>query len=313
MKDKEFTRYLEGKNLAKSTQSAYLGNVNLFLAWYKTEPINCQKKDVLNYLAHLKNNRNQENITRNNHLIALNHYFTFLVQNGEAEQNPTALLKIRGTQKKKLYRTYTAEELQTLYDSYYHVFIRTFDDSHIPKNQRQQSFLSRQRNFIMLGLLIYQGLHTNELQRINLEDIDPNRATVKIGGGRKSSERKIPLNASQIGSLISYINAIRPLFFTYCAETEQLFFALPESGKLRTSTQSLMHTVKPITKQVKSVDKSFISFKQIRASVITHWIKTHGLRKAQYLAGHRYIHTTETYLPNDLESLTEDITKFNPF
>lgn len=313
MKDKEFTSYLEGKNLAKSTQSAYLGNVQLFLAWYRGEAMSCTKRDVLKYLEYLKTERKQENITRNNHLIALNHYFTFLVQIGEAEQNPTALLKIRGTQKKKLYRTYTAEELQTLYDNYYHVFIRTFDDSHIPKNQRQQSFLSRQRNHAMLGMLIYQGLHTNELQRIGLEDVDPSRATVRIGGGRKSSDRKIPLNASQIGSLITYINTVRPQFFTYCAETEQLFFALPESGKLRTSTQNLMHTFKPITAQVKSIDKSFTSFKQIRASVITSWIKNHGLRKAQYLAGHKYIHTTETYLTNDLESLTEDITKFNPF
>lgn len=306
-------KYLEGKNLAKSTQTAYLGNVNLFLAWYKTEPISCQKKDVLKYLGYL-NAKGLENITRNNHLIALNHYFTFLVQNGEAEQNPTELLKIRGTQKKKLYRTYTAEELQTLYDSYHHVFIRTFDDSHIPKNQRRQSFLSRQRNYVMLGMLIYQGLHTNELQRITLADVDLNKANVKIAGSKKSNDRKIPLNASQIGSLIIYLNTIRPHFFDYRSdESGQLFLPLPESGSTRTNSLNIMGVIKPLTQQSQSLDAKLVNFKQVRASVITLWIKNHDLRKAQYLAGHRYIHTTETYLPNDLESLTEDITRFNPF
>lgn len=313
MKDTEFTKYLESKNLAKSTQTAYLRNVNLFLAWFKGEALNCTKKDVLKYLEYLKTKKEQENITRRNALIAINHYFTFLAKNEEVTQNPTALLKIRGTHKRHLYKTYTSEELQTLYDNYYHVFIRTFDDNHIPKNQRQQSFLSRQRNYVMLGMLIYQGLSTNELQKITLADIDLNKATVKITGSKKSNDRKINLNASQIGSLINYINTIRPQFFTYCTETEQLFLALPESAKRKTITQSLMNTFKPLTKQVKSIDKNLLNFKQIRASVITNWLKTEGLRKTQYLAGHRYISSTEKYVPNNLDGLIDDITKFNPF
>ena len=66
-------------------------------------------------------------------------------------------------------------------------------------------------------------------------------------------------------------------------------------------------------KQLKSIDRNFINFSQIRTSVITHWIQTEGLRKAQYLAGHRNIVSTETYLPNDLNELINDIQKFNPF
>ncbi len=56
----------------------------------------------------------------------------------------------------------------------------------------------------------------------------------------------------------------------------------------------------------------FTDFKQIRASIITYWIQTEGLRKAQYKAGHRYISSTENYLSNDLESLKDDISQFHP-
>jgi integrase/recombinase XerD len=88
---------------------------------------------------------------------------------------------------------------------------------------------------------------------------------------------------------------------------------LPESSKQKTNATNLMHTLKPLTKQVKSIDKNLLNFKQIRASVITHWLKIEGLRKTQYNAGHRYISSTEKYLPNQIDGLIDDIAKFNPF
>jgi site-specific recombinase XerD len=316
----DFINYLESKNHSKTTQVAYLRNVNLFLSWYKVEPINCTKKDIIKYLEHLQTKKLQENITRRNALIAINHYFNFLYKNEEVQSNPTALIKIRGIHKRQLYKIYTAEELQQLYDNYYHTFLRNFEDlcfasriGGIPANQRQQTLLSRQRNYVMLGLLIYQGLATNELQKIKVEDIDLVKAKIKITGGKKSNERTLNLNATQIGFLIKYIENIRPNFFTYCAETDKLFFALPECSKQKTINENLMHTFKPLTKQVKSIDKNLQNFKQIRASVITQWLKIDGLRKTQYNAGHRFISSTEKYLPNNLDGLIDDITKFNPF
>jgi site-specific recombinase XerD len=316
----DFINYLESKNHSKTTQKAYLRNVNLFLEWYKIEPINCTKKDILKYLEHLQNKKLQENITRRNALIAINHYFTFLHKNEEITSNPTALIKIRGTHKRQLYKIYTPEELQQFYDNYYHTFLRNFEDlcfasrnGGIPANQIRQTLLSRQRNYVMLGLLVYQGLATNEIQKITIADIDLQKAKIKITGGKKSNERTLNLNASQIGFLINYIENIRPKFFTYCAETDKLFFALPECSKQKTCNENLMHTFKPLTKQVKSIDKNLLNFKQIRASVITGWLKIEGLRKTQYNAGHRFISSTEKYLPNNLDGLIDDITKFNPF
>ena len=74
-----------------------------------------------------------------------------------------------------------------------------------------------------------------------------------------------------------------------------------------------MYVFKALTRHIKTFDKQFNSFKQLRSSVITFWIKTHNLRKAQYFAGHRYISSTEDYLPNNLENLIDDINKLHPF
>lgn len=315
-----FTDYLQSKNHSTSTQKAYIRNTNLFLGWYKKDAANCTKKEVLKYLEYLQNKKQQDNITRRNALISINHYFAFLVSTEQAATNPTALIKIRGTHKRQLYKIFSAEELTQLYDNYYHTFIRNFNDfcfasvlGGIPANQRQQALLSRQRNYIMLGLLVYQGLATNELQKITVNDINLTKGTVTVLGSKKSNERKISLQPAQIGALINYMENIRQQFFTFCEESNKLFFALPESSKQKTSSENLMHTFKPLTKQVKSLDKNFLNFKQIRASAITQWLKTFGLRKTQYLAGHRYITSTEKYLPNNLDGLIDDIAKYNPF
>lgn len=310
---KDFIQFLEAKDLSKTTIEIYLRYVNGFLDWYKQDPINCEKKDILSYLAYLKNKKNHENSTRKNTLLAINHYYTFLLKKEQIGTNPTTFLKIRGANKKKLYQIFSLEELTQLADNYHHNFIRNYQDNHIPKNQKQQSFLSKQRNYTMLQLLVFQGIQTNELQKITLADLDLTKAQIHITGSKKSNERNLFLTASQMGTLINYTQNIRPQFLEFCTDSEALFLPLPEAGRSKTNSTNLMGTLKQLTAHTRTLDKNFLNFKQIRASVITYWIQTLGLRKAQYNAGHRYISSTENYLPNDLESLTEDIAKFNPF
>jgi len=304
----EFINYLQSRSLAQSSINGYVKSVEQFLDWYKKDPMNCTKKDILNYLSYLKEHTNQQNVTRRFSCTALNHYFIALVQAGITNQNPVAFIKIRGTKKKQLYRIYTTDELTQLADNFYQVFISGFDDSYMKfPTKKQRSFLSRHRNYAMLTFLLYQGLPTNELHLISINDIDLAKATVKIRN--KSTERNLPLNASQMGTLIHYLNNIRPQFLEYCGQTDKLFFSLCPYQYDKNFSKPL----RKLTKQVKSIDSNFVNFSQTRSSVITHWIQTEGLRKAQYLAGHKNINSTEEYLPNDLNSLINDIQKFNPF
>jgi len=310
----EFTAYLQRKDLAESSITHYQSYAELFLKWVKKEAEQVTKADILKHLEYLKKRKRQQNITRRNHLLAINHYFTFLYEQEEVTENPCLLLKIRGTQKKSLYKIFTAEQLEQLYDSYYQLYVRNYDDSHMPKNQRKQSALSKERNAAILSLLLNQGTTTKELDTLLIQDLDLIKATVKIRGGKKSNERILPLKAEQIGLLMHYTQNLRPQLAEYSTiESNKLFLPLPEFSRQTTDKDNLMHVFKPLTKQLKSIEPNFLNFKQTRASVITLWLKTVGLRKTQYLAGHRYISSTERYLPNNLEGLTNDIAKLHPY
>jgi site-specific recombinase XerD len=174
--------------------------------------------------------------------------------------------------------------------------------------------LYRERNALIVSILFNQGITTTEIERIQLNDIDLIKATLKVKGGKRGSDRTLPLKATQIGLFINYLQNIRPKLLEYqTKESEKLFLPLPAISYKKTDNDMTRGIFTPLAAQIKTIDKQFSSFQQIRASVITFWIKTLGLRKAQYLAGHRCICTTEKYVANDLENLIDDINKLHPF
>lgn len=308
-----FIDYLQEKNFVASTITRYTKHIDFFLQHTEKEDIQITKADILKHLEYLKKNREQQNNTRSFYLKALHHYFTFLCKIEQISVNPCAWIKIRGTKKKTLYKIYTPEELDTLFDNYHLLFVRGYDACHIPESQQQYAVLCRQRNALIASILIYQGTTTGEVEKIDLEDLDLSKATITIQGGRKGNKRILPLQAAQMGLLINYLQNTRPQLSEYhTKESNRLFLSLPPLGK-KTTAKNELEVFKPIAKQMKSIDKQFFNFKQVRASVITNWLKTQGLRKAQYLAGHRYICCTERYITNDLTGLIDDINTLHPF
>ncbi len=307
-----FITYLEGKGFSQRTQRGYLENLTSFFKWAGKEDIQVTKPDILRYLEHLKN-KGLQNISRKSHLTSLNHYFTLLYQNGQIFINPCMLLKIRGTNKKTLHKIYMPEELDELFDTYYLLFVRGYDGSRARHDlSRHCSALSKERNALMLSLLVNQGVTTTEISRMETGDIDLIKATIKIRGGKLLNDRTLPLKATQIGLFMHYLQKTREQILEYQKTgNDKLFLPLPTSRK--NAKNDVTYLYERFADQIRSIDKQFINFTQIRASVITYWLKTHGLRKAQYMAGHRNISTTEAYLPNNLEDLTNDISKLHPF
>jgi len=311
---KEFINYLESRELAKVTQKEYILSVKRFFVWTKKEDVQITKPDILKYLEYLKK-QGLQNITRSNHLLALNHYFTNLYQSEQIAKNPCLLIKIRGKNKKKLHKIYTSEELDQFYDNYYQLFVRNYDDSrHRHEQQRQYSVLYRERNALITSILFNQATTANEIERIELNDIDLIKATIQIRGGKRLNDRTLPLKATQIGLFLNYLQNTRPKLLEYqIKESEKLFLPLPAISYKKTKNEMNRNVFTPLAEQLKSIDKQFINFTQIRTSIITFWVKTQGLRKAQYLAGHSNISTTEKYIGNDLENLIDDINKLHPF
>ena len=64
--------------------------------------------------------------------------------------------------------------------------------------------------------------------------------------------------------------------------------------------------------KLNKLNSKLTSIQQLRTSVITQWLKLYNLRQVQYMAGHRYVSSTESYLINDVEDLQDDITKYHP-
>ena len=308
-----FIMYLENRDITANTIACYVKYLELFFEKVKKEDIQITKPDVLKHLEYLKNSRKIQNNTRQHHLSALNHYFTFLLRNGQIVENPCFLLKIRGLKRKTLYKIYTVEELETLFDNYYHIFVRNYDDSRIFEHQRQAVNLKMNRNALILSILINQGITASEFENIEISDVDLIKATIKVHATRQSNGRILALKATQIGLFMHYLQNIRPQFLEYQKnESNKLFFPIPKGNQKKTNNSLLLSTFNKLIEQVKTIDTQFINFKQVRASLITFWIKTHGLRKAQYMAGHRYVSSTESYLPNNLDDLIEDINKLHP-
>jgi len=309
-----FIKYLQNKGLAQATQEEYASNTELFFSWAKKEDIQVTKPDVLKYLERLKN-KGLQNVTRRNHLIALNHYFTFLFKEGQISANPCMLLKIRGTNKKKLHKIYTPDELEQIFDAYYQLFVRAYDDSrHRHEGQKHYSALYRGRNALIVSILFNQGTTTNEIEKIEMGDFDVTKATIQIRGGKRLKDRVLPLKALQIGLLMNYLQNIRPQLTEYhTTESDKLFLSLPAISYKTTRNESIKSVFKPLAEQIKIIDRQFINFQQVRASVITHWIKTQGLRKAQHMAGHCCISSTEKYIASNIDGLIDDINKLHPF
>ena len=46
--------------------------------------------------------------------------------------------------------------------------------------------------------------------------------------------------------------------------------------------------------------------------MIVDWLTRYNLREVQYMAGHRYVSSTESYRAHDVEALSKDMDVYHP-
>jgi integrase/recombinase XerD len=287
----KFDYYLMTQRLAEASRKSIIKQVNAFLEWLEGESIpdvtEVNYNDIMAFVKHCGASGNSQK-TIAIKLAFLNHYFMWLVKEGQMLERPTSNIHIKGIQRKHLHHVLKAEQLEALYNSF---------DSADP---------SGMRNKVLLGMIVYQALRVEELTNLTVADILVREGKVRINSGRKTSGRAIKLEPHQIVDLLEYMGSARKELLAQTGKsTNQLFLS---SG---TGSQ-LLNTLQYILTQLKKRNPAVKNWKQIRASVISHWITIYGLRKAQYLAGHRHISSTEEYKQQDLDELQGDIDKFHP-
>jgi integrase/recombinase XerD len=285
-----FNHYLKRLGQSKNSVASCEAAVNLFLNWMKKQTIEPEQgsyADVLAYMKYCQKNGTTQR-TIQNYLCMIKHFYDYLIEQKQIEVNPVTGIKVQGVKRKSLYHIFKPEELHAIYNSY------------------QDESLKGKRNKIMLSLLVYQGIKTEELIKLEVRDVKLKEGKIEIPGGLRSEGRILKLESHQVLEFYDYVNNTRKEILSQSKQqTDKLFVSIEGGESLTSCMTRLMFWVKRKNKLV-------VNAKQLRASVIVKWLKMYNLRKVQYLAGHRYISATESYQQSEMEGLTEEVNKFHP-
>jgi site-specific recombinase XerD len=291
-----FKNYLIARRFMQSTINGHLLNVGYFLKWVENnglhEAENMQYTDLLNYVNH-EQKQNKDVSTINLRISSISKYFEFLKEEGLVNRNPARTLRIKGKAKTIIQNPLSYDELLQLYNNYKAL------EKIVPSHNKEKTMLAHQRNIIIVGLLIWQGLHSGELEKLETNHINLNEGIIYIPSTTRSNSRDLKLSSQQIITLHTYIHGgVRDKFKP---QAEELFI-----GNLHNIINLLLEELKGINPQIKNAQ-------HIRASVILYWLRQHNKRQVQYMAGHKYIHSTEAYEVQELETLTDQLEKHHPF
>ena len=237
-----------------------------------------------------------------NYLLHIRKFYDFLMSEGLVKENPVAHIKVQGIKRKVYHDILNLYELQQLYQNY-PTTIEHEPGKQIPPQQK--NIISRRRNKVILSLLIYQGLRVEEVAAINLQDLQLREGKITVHAQRRTAARIMKLESHQVYELMDYIHETRKEFLQTGTTSSKLFLQWNDGDNFHNITQSMLKHLRTINNRIKNCD-------QIRASVITQWLKQYDLRKVQYLAGHKYVSSTEEYKANNIDELQDDITKFHP-
>ena len=288
-----FKTYLLSKGYSNNTAESYNRGLLQYIVWADTQNIASDQStynELISYIQHLKNKGLQQHSIQQT-INSLNHYFKWLIQLQQRTDNPTVNITIKGIKKRKLHHILSKAELEKLYNDYSNI---------------KSDSLAKKRNKIILSLLVYQGLNSTELGRLTTADLKLREGKLFISRTRKSNERTLTLESHQILDMMEYQLTTRTEILTITSkQTDLLFTSLGKSINFNSIISKLLP-------QLKKINKKITSIHQIRTSVIVQWLKQYNLREVQYMAGHRYVSSTEAYLVNDLDDLQDEIEKYHP-
>lgn len=304
-----FKKYLESKDMSTSTIEFYYNNLIQFIRWTETENLEseqCTYNELLDYIRHLRKKQVKPS-TVQKQVKTLEHYYNWLISEEARQDNPAMNISIRGIKRKHLYNIINRKELETLYHNY---VIPPEESPDKNQNWYKRTLLAARRNKIIIGLMVFQGLSTHDLKKITTDHVKLRQGKIHIPSGRKRNERDLTLEPHQVLDLMEYITITRNEILSLTGEQSDNLIV---STRAATKTgKKINHIMENLIINIKKQNPDITDLMQIRASVITYWLKLHNLRQVQHMAGHRYISSTERYLINDIEDLQEEIEKYHP-
>ncbi len=293
-----FDDYLRSKHYAVDTIRQTRNYAGIYLKWLEAQkvmPEQVNYKRFMDFIFHLKKTKT---LNHTRHIIlAVRHYYNSL----GSDKNPAAGIHIRGHRASILNNIIPYKTLIELYQNYPVLDDRT------------------KRNKVILGLFIYQGITSGALQKLEPEHLKLNQGRIYIPAHAKSNSRTLELQATQLLDLQQYLLIIRPRMLANVGAYrsgrkpdqidpvihERLFFSQNGSSCLKNSLLNLFRAIRKTHPKI-------ISGKTIRSTVIAEWLKTIDIRIVQYMAGHRYVSSTERYNVFNLQELKDALKKYHP-
>lgn len=286
----KFKLYLNKQGYSDSTIENYGKAVDIYFQWTKENNINRYKatyNDLLAYTEHLSQGKLKK-VTVNRVMQLIKKYYDYLISKNKRTDNPAAEIRIKNVMRTLPQNLLDKQQLEKMYYEYNPVG------------------MIGKRNKCMLGLMIWQGITSGESMKMIVKDIDLEKATVYVPSSNRSASRKLKLQPEQIFLLQEYIQYIRPIMLkTNKRKTDYLFITNGTSLNMHNSLFRLYTELR----------KQFSFFKdadQIHASVLVLWNKSYNVRQVQYMAGHKYLSSTDRYRTVKLESLQEQLEKIHP-
>ncbi|WP_184551110.1 tyrosine-type recombinase/integrase [Mucilaginibacter sp. FT3.2] len=299
-----YQTYLQQEHYAKNYIRQNSNYAGIFLGWMEEASlavIQVTHADVLEFADQLKQDGYTIRLI-NRVMLAVRYYFTWLQYAGQATHNPAAGIILKGTIRHVPHDLLTQTELETLYESYPITDERTH------------------RNKVIVGLFVYQALTREELETLRPDHLKLREGKIHIPQTGKLNSRVLSLEPHQILDLQEYILIVRPKIlaermaersgrkpdkYKAVEDVQRLFVTMNGQETLKNSLLHLNYALRKINPKYKHGV-------QIRQSVITEWLKEKNLRTVQYMAGHRYISSTERYKTNNLEDLKDALNKHHP-
>ena len=302
------------RRYAESTIKQHMQNILLFPDWlkkYNKSVKECGYIDMIRFVDSvfiIKPNHHFGKININRILSSVTYYYDSIAEKYPSIRNPAKNIRVKNTNKRLVHDLLNYEELLNLN--------RVFE-SKSPRHIRNQ---------VITGLLIFQGLTTRELQNLRVDDLMLSEGKIFIRESsfntlkRGTDSRYLQLDAVQVVDIVEYLNNIRPKILSgkYLSgsgrkpgrgkrvrKSDQFIISLKGSPNIKNTLHHLFIDLHNLNPKVKNA-------RQLRQSLIAHWLTEYNLRHVQYMAGYRYVGSTEWYKGTNLEELKREIDAFHP-
>ena len=282
----DFDLYLQKKGYSRQTRVGYGYTVLEYCKWVVGRNIAVETVDYTTLLEWVENEQGKGNLPRtiNQKLAGIDHLYRFL----DGDNNPAGQIRLTGVLHKSLPPLLKPE---SLYDAWRRYPARG---------------LVQKRNRAMLGMLIWQAPLKSELAAMSPGAVNLESGEVEILPTKTTNGRTLPLAPEQMIGLQYYLSHVRPALLELRGKpSKKLFVSSGQGNKLSNSMGYLFKALRKINPHIKTGQ-------QIRSSVIRHWLKAHGLRKVQYMCGHKYASSTQRYQEKNIEGLQEMIDSYHP-